>query len=160
MYGKNTAICIQIKSMTLKHYYSLILSLMTTLSISSQQVVVTELPTQRLLPVAHIHRILQDSEGYMWYATEGGGLCRDNGYQINVFRSDLNTPHLLSSNDITCITEDNGHHIWFGTKRGLYRLDKANYQINEITDGELKKQRVDAVRAIHDGTIWTSVPKV
>lgn len=156
MYGKNTAICIQIKSMTLKHYYSLILSLMTTLSISSQQVVVTELPTQRLLPVAHIHRILQDSEGYMWYATEGGGLCRDNGYQINVFRSDLNTPHLLSSNDITCITEDNGHHIWFGTKRGLYRLDKANYQINEITDGELKKQRVDAVRAIHDGTIWTS----
>lgn len=41
--------------MTLKYYYSLILSLMTTLSVSSQQVVVTELPTQRLLPVAHIH---------------------------------------------------------------------------------------------------------
>ena len=80
--------------MTLKYYYSLILSLLATLSVSSQQVVVTELPTQRLLPVAHIHRILQDSEGYMWYATEGGGLCRDNGYQINVFRSDLNTPHL------------------------------------------------------------------
>ena len=56
--------------MTLKYYYSLILSLLATLSVSSQQVVVTELPTQRLLPVAHIHRILQDSEGYMQQKAE------------------------------------------------------------------------------------------
>ncbi|MEQ3233321.1 hypothetical protein [Bacteroides cellulosilyticus] len=47
----------------------------------------TELHTQELLPVAHIHRIFQDSEGYMWYATEGGGLCRDNGYQAHSFNT-------------------------------------------------------------------------
>ena len=120
-------------------YCIFVISFLITLSVSAQQVVVTELPTQKLLPVAHIH-ILQDSEGYMWYATEGGGLCRDNGYQIDVFRSDLNTPNLLSSNDITCLTEDNNHHIWFGTKRGLYKLDKRNYSITEITNKELQQQ--------------------
>lgn len=128
----------------------------TTIPASAQQVVVTELPTQKLLPVAHIHRMLQDSEGYMWYATEGGGLCRDNGYQIDVFRSDLKTPNLLSSNDITCLTEDNDHHIWFGTKRGLYKLDKSDYSITEITNKELQKQNIDAIRAVQDGTIWIS----
>ena len=107
-------------------YCIFVISFLITLSVSAQQVVVTELPTQKLLPVAHIHHILQDSEGYMWYATEGGCLCRDNGYQIDVFRSDLNTPNLLSSNDITCLTEDNNHLIWIGTKRGLYKQDKRN----------------------------------
>lgn len=137
-------------------YCIFVISFLITLSVSAQQVVVTELPTQKLLPVAHIHHILQDSEGYMWYATEGGGLCRDNGYQIDVFRSDLNTPNLLSSNDITCLTEDNNHHIWFGTKRGLYKLDKRNYSITEITNKELQQQAINAIRAIHDGTIWVA----
>lgn len=142
--------------MAAKYYYCLIVSLLITLSASAQEIVMSGLPTQKLLPVAHIHRMMQDSEGYMWYATEGGGLCRDNGYQIDVFRSDLNTPHLLSSNDITCLTENNEYHIWFGTKRGLYRLDKTNYQINEITDEELRKQRIDAIQAVHDGTVWVA----
>lgn len=142
--------------MTLKCYFSLLISLLITLTAFSQNIVVTELPTQKLLPVAHIHHMLQDNEGYMWYATEGGGLCRDNGYQIDVFRSDLNTPHLLSSNDITCLTEDSNSQIWFGTKHGLYTLDKTNYQITEVINKELQKQKVDAIRAIHDGTIWVS----
>lgn len=142
--------------MALKYYISLIICLLITLSASSQQVVVTELPTQKLLPVAHIHNILQDSEGYMWYATEGGGLCRDNGYQIDVFRSDLKTPHLLASNDITCLTEDNDHHIWFGTKRGLYKLDKTDYTITACSEEALQKQRIDAIRAVRDGTVWAS----
>lgn len=141
--------------MTLKYYYSFIISLLIGISAKAQQVVVTELPNQKLLPVAHIHRIFQDSEGYMWYGTEGGGLCRDNGYQIDVFRSDLNTPHLLSSNDITCLTEDSIHRIWFGTKQGLYQLDKSNYQITEVPDQGLQ-QRIDAILTTHDGTIWVA----
>lgn len=144
------------KSMYPKRCIILIISFLTTLSIAAQQIVMTELPTQKLLPVAHIHRMFQDREGYMWYGTEGGGLCRDNGYQIDVFRSDLHTPHLLTSNDITCITEDKNNQIWFGTDRGLYKLDKANYQITEITDRKLGKQRIDAALSVQDGTTWVA----
>ena len=28
----------------------------------------------------------------MWYGTEGGGLCRDDGYTVKVFRSDFKNP--------------------------------------------------------------------
>ena len=59
------------------------------------------IPTQQQLPVASIHTLLQDQEGFMWYATRGGGLCRDNGYHIDVFRSDRLHPTLMGrSNDM------------------------------------------------------------
>lgn len=90
------------------------------------------LPTQSLLPVATVHCIFQDSEGFMWYGTNGGGLCRDNGYQIDVFRSDNRTPGLLLNNNVSCIAEDSAKCIWFGTGKRLYRLDKKDYHLSEV----------------------------
>lgn len=89
------------------------------------------LPTQSLLPVATVHCIYEDAEGFMWYGTAGGGLCRDNGYKVDVFRSDCRTPNLLRSNYVQCIAEDSVGTLWFGTDRGLYRLDKQSYRLTE-----------------------------
>lgn len=50
---------------------------------------VHRLNTQSQLPVANIHTVYQSADGYMWYGTRGGGLCRDNGYQVNVFRPSI-----------------------------------------------------------------------
>ena len=124
----------------------------------AQQMSLTELPTQGQLPVAHIHRMLQDREGYLWYATEGGGLCRDDGYRIEVFRSSPQTPGLLASNTVTCLAEDERQRIWFGTDRGLYVLDKSDYQVEAFApQGQvLCGGRVDALRAMSDGTVWFS----
>lgn len=123
----------------------------------AQEVLYTELPTQKLLPVAHIHRVLQDREGYMWYATEGGGLCRDDGYRIDVFRSDARSPHLLGSNTLTCLSEDSTDRIWIGTTDGLYRLDKSDYHIEPAGRGtRLDGRRTDAVMTASDGTVWVA----
>lgn len=83
------------------------------------------------LPVKAIHRIFQDSEGYIWYGTFDG-LCRYDGYDIKVYRSDLSNPNLLASNYITYIAEDHEKKIWFGTTNGLYTLDKSTQQIKTI----------------------------
>ncbi|MCD8318642.1 MAG: hypothetical protein LUC45_07315 [Paraprevotella sp.] len=56
-----------------------------------------EIPGLKSLPVNAIHRIFQDSEGYMWYGTVDG-LCRDDGYQVEVFRSDFHHPGRLANN--------------------------------------------------------------
>lgn len=65
---------------------------------------ITPVPSLPQLPVSAIHRIFQDSEGLMWYGTVNG-LCCDDGYQISVIRSDINTPGLLNDNTIQCIAE-------------------------------------------------------
>lgn len=102
--------------------------------------------------------MLQDREGYLWYATEGGGLCRDDGYRIEVFRSSPQSPGLLASNTVTCLAEDERQRIWFGTDRGLYVLDKSDYQVEAFApQGQvLCGGRVDALRAMSDGTVWFS----
>lgn len=106
--------------------------------------------------MAQVSRVFQDSEGYMWYGTDGGGLCRDDGYSIEVFRSDFNTPDLLENNSITCIAEDNRQRIWFGTKRGLYILDKKDYQVVSLDDKEIEHWTIDAILAASDSTVWVS----
>lgn len=130
---------------------------MAGLVAGARDVVWTELPTQEQLPVANIHRLLQDAEGYMWYGTEGGGLCRDDGYDVDVFRSDAFTPRLLGSNSVTCLAEDGKGHIYIGTAEGLYVLDKSDYGIKPWTDGvPLASLPTEAVMAAADGTLWAA----
>lgn len=119
-------------------YRMVLLAVLLTLTLSSVRgaFVYHTLTTQSLLPVATVHCIYQDSEGYMWYGTRGGGLCRDNGYQVEVFRSDWRSPNRLANNNISCIAEDSIGGIWFGTEKGLYRLDKDTYQLSERLQGK------------------------
>lgn len=125
----------------------------------ANEYVLTELATQQQLPVANVHCILQDHEGYIWYGTRGGGLCRDNGYHIDVFRSDRYRPNLIgASNDITSIAEDYRHHIIFSTKEGLYMLDKNDYTIH-IIDKQLEGISTGPLLVASDSTVWVCSQK-
>ena len=139
----------------------IVLLTLSHLSKGQQQAdyVLTELGTQQQLPVANVHCIYQDREGFMWYGTRGGGLCRDNGYHIDVFRSDRSHPELIgASNDITGIAEDSRHHIIFSTKEGLYILDKNDYTIH-IADEHLKNKSTGPILVATDSTIWVCSQK-
>lgn len=73
--------------------------LLLTEALHAQHISTNAIPTLSQLPVNAIHRVFQDSEGYMWYGTVEG-LCRDDGYRVQVFRSDFHTPDLLENNII------------------------------------------------------------
>lgn len=122
----------------------------------AQNIMVRDIPLLDKLPVKAIHRIFQDSDGYMWYGTFNG-LCRSDGYNIRVFRSDLYHPKLLSDNYITYINEDHTKKIWFGTMKGGYILDKVTYQITRIDMQELTDKNVFTINVTSDGSIWVSV---
>lgn len=129
------------------------------ISRSADEYVLTELTTQQQLPVANVHCIYQDQEGFIWYGTRGGGLCRDNGYQIDVFRSDRRHPDLIgASNDITSLAGDFHNHILFSTKEGLYMLDKKDYTIH-VVDRQLVGQSTGPILTASDSTIWVCSSK-
>ena len=98
------------------------------------------LPTQSQLPVANIHCIFQDSEDYCWYGTTGGGLCRDDGYQVVKF----------GGGSVTCIAEDRGGDIWFGSNDGLYVIDKRTYRATPVEE----RGRVSALMCDRAGRVW------
>lgn len=114
---------------------------------------VSNLPAISQLPVSAISCIYQDSEGYMWYGTVDG-LCRDDGYNVHVFRSDFNTPGLMDINSVYCIVEDKAHRIWFGTQKGVYVLDKQTYAISKVEVTGLQTEPVTRLLARQNGDIW------
>ncbi len=120
------------------HIIALVITLLLNISVAGNNYMVHRLNTQSQLPVANIHTVYQSADGYMWYGTRGGGLCRDNGYQVNVFRPSI-ISGLPESNDVNCITENaagmSGNktescNIWFGTDAGLFRLDSKTLNMS------------------------------
>lgn len=116
---------------------TLFLLLLSAVGMRAQSVfspIVSTLPTRSLMPVANVNAVIQDSEGYMWYATYEGGLCRDNGYQIDVFRKDKDHKGLLSDNVIYGLCEAPNGQIWFSTAHSVYILDKKDYSIRPLSE--------------------------
>lgn len=118
-------------------------------------------PHVSLLPEVSNLTLLQDREGYLWYGMNHGGLCRDNGYQMDEFRNDRHHPDLLGrSNTIWSLAEDSLGNIIIGTKAGCYLLDKVTYQIAPL-DTVLRNGTIRNICTRRDGTIWlTSCGKV
>lgn len=94
----------------------------------------------------------------MWYGTEDG-LCRTDGYNTHIIRSDFKTPQLLNSNSITCLAEDNANNLWIGTAQGLYILNKTTYKIIHFKEYGIDAQRIENIQITSDQSIWISTYK-
>lgn len=117
----------------------------------------TSLPNQMQLPVTHVRRMMQDSRGYMWYATVGGGLCRDNGYTVDIMRLPQQEGAYSSlSSNVLCLEEDRESRIWFGTEAGLFYVDQRDFLVHEH-DTALRQESVSSLATMPDGTLWAAV---
>lgn len=96
------------------------------------------------LASSQVYEMMQDSEGYMWFAT-ANGVSRFDGHKF----SNFNTKDGLNSNSIICLTQGNKGEIYIGNeKEGFNIFDngiikKYSYQternpviIGMLTDGD------------------------
>jgi len=67
------------------------------------------------LPQSQVYALLQDSRGYIWCGTQGGGLSRFDGARFKTFDTDDGLP----SNFVNAIFEDNERRLWVGTQQGV-----------------------------------------
>lgn len=123
----------------------------------AQQHVVLALPNHEYLSAERVLHVMQDTEGFLWYATDGGGVCRDDGRQMLVFKSDAARPDLLGSNNVACLCEADGRYIIIGTSHGANVLDKQDYTIRRLT--EVDDKRVDDIIVGADGHWWLTANK-
>lgn len=124
---------------------------------SGQTMMSHPLPTQLLLPVAQVHAIAQTADGMTWYATTDG-LCRDNGYQVDVFRMGHNDGGVMRSSNILCVAAGRGK-LFFGTDEGLYAIDTSALSITRADQQADKRQRVSNVMVARDGSLFASMGK-
>ncbi|WP_297518419.1 two-component regulator propeller domain-containing protein [uncultured Clostridium sp.] len=75
--------------------------------------------------------IFQDSEGYMWFATNDG-LNRYDGYDFKVFKGDSNDVNTIWPGLVSCIVEDKFGALWVGTSGGLAKIDKKTFKVTRF----------------------------
>jgi len=78
------------------------------------------------LSVPTVRAISQDLDGYMWFATQGGGVNRwgrdDKSFRV------FQVPEGLPHNTVNGVVEDDFGSLWFSTGNGLSRFDKEREQ--------------------------------
>lgn len=73
-----------------------------------------------------INSLYKDRYGFMWFGTQDG-LNRYDGYNVKVYKHNINDPKSLPVNHITTICEDKDGNLWVGTRTGgLSRYDRAH----------------------------------
>ena len=119
----------------------------------SQEMVLKVLPTEHFLPSANLHHVACDGEGYMWYATEDG-VCRDNGYQVDVFRRNYRHPDFFRSNYVVEFAIGLDDKIWVATSDGIYYIDKQDYRAHEVVHESIQPHLLHNVCVTSDSSVW------
>ena len=88
------------------------------------------------LPCNFIDDVCQDSAGFLWLATSGGGLCRFDGYDLLTFSATSGTP--LKSNFVRNVCEDRFHRLWIASEGGLDLLDLGTLDRLDLPDPALE----------------------
>ncbi|RPI00161.1 MAG: GHKL domain-containing protein [Calditrichaeota bacterium] len=87
------------------------------------------------LPHAQVNDIMQDSQGFLWFATQHG-LARYDGYNFQVFLPDTADPHSISHSNIRTMAEDNRGNLWIGTADGLNKYDRRENKFYHFMQSE------------------------
>lgn len=114
-------------------------------------------PYMDQLPSSSVRRVLQDSEGYMWFGTLDG-VCRYDGYQVRTFRSDMHNPSLLTNNEVQSLAEDKQNRIWIGTKQGINLLDRNTLNITPFDESPVQGDNINALACDDKGNMWIATP--
>lgn len=100
--------------------------------------------------------ILQDSKGYMWFATRNG-LNRYDGKNFVVYKNDPKDSLSLSNNHIYCLAEDYNQNLWIGTFHGLNVLDMKTNRMTRVANSpywELEDIAINCLLVDSHDRLW------
>jgi signal transduction histidine kinase/ligand-binding sensor domain-containing protein len=113
------------------------------------------------LPHSYVRAILEDRDGFMWFAT-ARGLVRYDGARLVVYRFDPGDPGSLPFGEPTCLFEDRERSLWVGTassrRAGIGVLDRGTGRFTRyLADGRpgsLSAPYVQAIYQDREGRLW------
>ncbi|MEJ5223715.1 MAG: two-component regulator propeller domain-containing protein, partial [Anaerolineales bacterium] len=110
------------------------------------------------LPNATVLSVLQDQDGFMWFAT-ADGLARYDGTDFTIFRHD-DQRNSLSNNNTFCLIQSRDGLIWIGTDPGglnVYDPQTGQFSVyknDPENENSLPNDSVWSLMEDRDGNIW------
>ena len=90
----------------------------------------TNYNSENSLPGDNILSIEEDKNGKLWFATNKGLSCYDDGQFVN-----YTTKEGLSHNKCYFVQRDDDGNLWIGTNRGVNRFDGLSFKVYTSEDG-------------------------
>jgi len=108
------------------------------------------------VPTGFVRDLFVDSKRRMWVCTAIGGVGRiDDISAEKPAISVMTVSNGLSSDQVTAAIEDRFGRIYFGTGRGIDRLDPETGRMQHFTTADgLADNFVNVATAMKDGTLW------
>jgi len=129
---------------------------LTSISVNTKNTVIesndnllkfSQLTTLDGLSNSNVFGIIQDHQGFIWFATEDG-LNRFDGKNFITYRHNANNKHSIAGNIIRKVFIDSENTLWIGTDNGLsrYNLELDNF------DNFINKPNDES--SLQDNVIW------
>lgn len=110
---------------------SLLCTFVTSVTGQFQHIEFDFLKVENDLPHSTINDIIQDSIGYIWFATDDG-LCYYDNYNFKTYRNSESDTSGLTSNQAYALHLDQNGDVWVGTKQSLGRYDKKKGELTHL----------------------------
>src|SRR6185295_5223609 len=127
-----------------------------SISATAQQFTLRQYTAVDGLPQSQVNAIVEDSFGYLWIGTSGGGLARFDGREFKVY----STLDGLLSNFVTSLFIDSKQNIWVVHPRGLTRFDGLSFKKFQQEANPEGQKRVRRVVEFNDTIFIVSNPGV
>ncbi|MCB9225218.1 MAG: SpoIIE family protein phosphatase [Crocinitomicaceae bacterium] len=137
----------------MKRLLSIVLVLFPIL-LSAQQFYFKKYSLEEGLSRSGVFHIMQDKAGFLWIATEGGGVCKFDGRKFTIYTRQNG----LASENVEVIFQDDREVIWFGTYEGLSYFDGRSFHTLTIEDG-LADDYIKSITQDSKGNIWVCTSK-
>ena len=108
------------------------------------------------LPQSEVRAIAEDQNGYLWIATQGGGLARFDGREFHVYT----TLDGLLSNIVTTLFIDNKNTIWMAHPRGITQFDGRHFKRYQQPFLETGSRRIRRIFQQNDSIYFVTHPGV
>lgn len=127
----------------------LLLFLLFSLASYTQKNNFTSYTVRDGLPQNTVYKIFQDSKGYIWLGTDGGGISKFDGRKHTYFKKEDG----LASNVVRDILEDKDGNIWLATNEGVSIYDGIDFKTISEEDG-LISNTVVKIYEDSKGRVW------
>jgi ligand-binding sensor domain-containing protein len=102
------------------------------------------------MPTSTVTAIVVDQRGRLWAGTDGAGVSRIDGNQIDY----ITTQQGLPDNFVSAIAEDSRGTIWVGTNGGFGKVFGEGFDDEALHDEELRHTPVLSVYVDSRDTLW------
>ncbi len=108
------------------------------------------------LPQSEVRAMAEDKNGYLWIATQGGGLARFDGREFLVYT----TLDGLLSNVVNTLLIDSKGQIWMAHPRGITKFDGRSFKKFIQPTSDVGARRIRRIFELGDSVFFVSHPGV